>query len=979
MKKSVKKALGGCIFVAAVIAVICMVRQSGNRNEEIYSRIMSSEYDISNTYADTISYSEYLAGHEPVEETGTQELECKGNEYTEQRLNSLTAMEEDTILTGDSGTISYTFDVDKSGYYNIEIGYFPSADSDKQILRTLYINGTVPFEEAENLVFERMWRDENKNFLMVSDSNQAAPGQEQNPEWNSKKLEAADKMVDGPLMFYLEKGNNVLTLESEQSNMGISYIKLVPTCGMASYQEYLAKLTSQGVEIVQASEIENGAVTVQAEDACYKTSAMLLPQNDRTSPLTVPYDASNIVLNTIGGSSWQDAGMGITWQITVPKSGLYKIATRFMQAENRDFYSVREVKINGEVPFREACRLEFDYDNNFQIDYLGDDENGSYYFYLDEGCNTITFTVSTGDLAYAIEQAQISVKNFNKLYRRFTAVMSSDPDEFRDYNIVSSIPDMVDILETEYYRLNKIMESLGDSMENSTKTRQIAKMALQLEELIEKPDLISLQLSTFNDNVTAISEWMLSLDEQPLELDYISACGEGYELPRADGNFAQNFVHNMKAFIGSFTNDYQIDAGQGAKKDKTIEVWIATSTRDQYDIAQKMVINAFADADFGVELKMVGADTVMPATLTGNGPDVAIQLNYTMPTNFAYRNAGYDLTQFDDFDEVAKQFSDGAMEYFAYEGGYYALPDEMSFPVLYYRKDILEQMGLSVPKTWDELKAMLPYLQAENMSAYFVTTGHTLLGGASSTSTKPVNAVFASMLYQNGEELYKNGDTASNLDSLTSLLTFKTWTEYYTKEDFDLSISVVTRFRTGDTPLIVEDYTYINSILAAAPEIEGQWGIAPIPGTTKEDGTVDNTVCCNVGAAMILKNSVEEKDTANEAWEFLKWWTSEDTQLTYAQEQKSILGDSANFPVANTEAILKMADELGYRDAVDTTLRWARGIPQVPGGYISGRYVENAFLTVEESNVDPVDELYSNVRYINQEITNKRKEFGLTQ
>ena len=192
-----------------------------------------------------------------------------------------------------------------------------------------------------------------------------------------------------------------------------------------------------------------------------------------------------------------------------------------------------------------------------------------------------------------------------------------------------------------------------------------------------------------------------------------------------------------------------------------------------------------------------------------------------------------------------------------------------------------------------------------------------------------------------------------------------------------MSISIVTRFRTGEAPIIIDDYTYINSISAAAPEIAGLWSIAPIPGTVKEDGTIDRSVVCNVGACMILKQAVEDNDTANEAWDFIKWWTSTETQLAYAKEQKTILGDAANFPVGNAEAILTLGSDLGFEDALAETLKWSRGIPQVPGGYISGRYLENSFLTVVNNNTDPVDTLYNNIRHINKEITTKRTEFGL--
>lgn len=977
MKKSTKnkivKIVGFCVLAIAVVGLLILNANAGKSDKELHDRIMSGEYDTSNIYAEYISYADYLTENGEATESNNVELELKGDEYSSSTLDKLEDMGDGKVLTGDSGRITYTFEVEKAGYYYIEVGYYPSADSEKSIKRKVYINGQIPFEEAQEETFERMFADENKDWLMVSDANQSDPSQVQVPEWTSKKLDVMDRTVDGPLMFYLKEGSNRVTFESVTASLGISYVKLIGTDGMVSYEEYLAA-HADAKKVTLGT--EDGIIIKQAEDAAYKSSAMVVPQNDRTSAVTQPYHSSNIILNVIGGSSWADAGTAITWEVEVPEAGLYRIATRFQQAENRDFYSCREIKINGEIPFDEATALKFNSGTKFQVGYLGDGDE-AYYFYLEEGTNTITMTVSLGDLAYAVSEASVCVKNFNTLYRRLTSVMGSDPDEYRDYKITDSIPDMVEIMETEYYRLNKIMESLGESLEDNSKTREISAMILQLEDLIKEPDTINVELSTFNDNITAISEWMLSLDEQSLVLDYLMICGEDAELPKAEGNIFQNLVHGVSAFIGSFTNDYRVDTGNKNKDAKTLTVWIATSTRDQYDIAQKLIINDFADKGYNVEIKMVGADTVMPATLTGNGPDVAIQLNYTMPTNFAYRNAAYDLTQFDDFEEVAARFTDGAMEYLEYEGGVYGLPDQMSFPVMFYRTDVLESMGLEVPNTWDELEAILPYLQAENMSTFFVTTAYTTLGGASSTTTKPVNPVFTSMLYQNGQELYTEDGKASRLDELESLLTFKKWTEYYTKQAFDLSISIVTRFRTGEAPIIIDDYTYINSISAAAPEIAGLWSIAPIPGTVQEDGSIDRSVACNVGAAMIVKQAVEENDTADEAWDFLKWWTSKETQLNYAREQKTILGDAANFPVANAEAIVELASDLGFEETIEETLEWSRGIPQVPGGYISGRYLENAFLTVIDENTDPVDTLYNNIRHINKEIDSKRAEFGL--
>lgn len=978
-KKERRQKITLSVIVILVVAIALIINYNNNKaNLELRAAILAENWDFSGENPESYqTYLNQLTADGKVLKADTGEITIAAGDYEAADPSGLVEKTADGLLTYESGKIDYSVNVAASGTYYIEVGYFPTADSNKAIVRNLYINGELPFEGAEGLTFDRMWVDESKSFLMETGINQGFPTQIQNSNWTSVLLESADRSVTGPFLFYFEKGNNTITLEAVQSALEISYIKLIPADGIISYEEYLAE--HAGAKKVEAAALgEEGRIMVQAEDTLYKSSSVLVPQNDRTSPVTVPYHSSNIILNTIGGSTWDQAGLNVTWELDVPESGLYRIATRFMQAENRDFYSAREVKINGELPFEEAASVPFYYDSKFQVSYLGDD-NGAYYFYLEEGTNTLTMTVTLGNLTYAVQQTGICVKNFNALYREFTSIMSSSPDTYRDYDIVSSIPEMVDIMKKEYIRLTNIMTSMGDTLEENTKTRSIAKFLLQLEKLIDNPDKISTELSTFSDNLTAISEWMLTLDEQPLQLDYILVCGEGTELPKAEGNIFQNFTHSLLSFIGSFTNDYQIVVEGFEEKDKSIEVWIATSTRDQYDIVQRMVNNAFKDAEFNVVVKMVNASTVMPATLTGNGPDVAIQLNYSMPTNFAFRNAAYDLTQFADYEEVASRFAAGAMEYFEYEGGVYALPDQMSFPVMFYRTDILDQMNLEVPNTWEDLFGILPYLQSENMSVYFVTTGHTTLGGASTTSSKPINALFMSRLYQNGIELYRDNGARVNLDELTAMVTFKEWTEYYTKQSFALSISTITRFRTGEVPIFIDDYTNVNTITAAAPEIEGAWAIAPIPGTMQADGTVNRSTACMVGASMIIKNIVEAHDTAEESWEFLKWWTSEEVQVMYAEEQKSILGDAADFPLANLTAVQDRADENGNGATIAETLKWLRGVPQVPGGYITGREVENAFLETINNNLDPIDTLYSKLRYINNELDSKREEFGLME
>ena len=63
--------------------------------------------------------------------------------------------------------------------------------------------------------------------------------------------------------------------------------------------------------------------------------------------------------------------------------------------------------------------------------------------------------------------------------------------------------------------------------------------------------------------------------------------------------------------------------------------------------------------------------------------------------------------------------------------------------------------------------------------------------------------------------------------------------------------------------------------------------------------------------------------------------------------------------------------------ALQEMLPTLRGIPQVPGGYITGRYLNNAFVTVITNYENPSDTLFEYTQLIDEEIAAKRQEFGL--
>lgn len=980
MKKKKKNARIRNVSILVLIIVVIVVAFK-MRSQDPYTGTRQEVLDKYISYRDTssLTYEDYLEQHDKAYLADTAEtITQKASEYSEADMDGLKE-EKEVVWTDAKGSVSYEFDVKEAGYYRIALQYYPDVTATQTIVRNIYINGEEPFEECDGIHFDRLWVDDNKDWLMNTNGNQAAPSEIQKEGPAVAYVRSPECATAGDYMFWLEKGKNTVTLESTQARMGIGEISLVPAQEIPSYEEYYEKYVKDlGAEVIDAHEVTFGAVTIQAEDTSIKSSSSLAPNNDRTSVKTQPYDPTYIVYNTIGGDNWATAGQSLKWKIELDEPGMYRIAARYKQYLNRGFYSARYLTINGELPFAEAAEIKFDYDPDWQVGYLGG-EDGDYYFYLDAGINEIELSATLGGLSEAVGLVSESVDNLNGLYRELTAVTGTDPDRYRDYKITTYVPDMVEILEKEYTRLNAVVGMFGEEVGSANKTSSVVDMMDVMIKLVKRPDDIAKYLGSFNDKLSGLGDWINSINNLPLELDYVMVCGEGYRLPEANGGFFANMKHTWGAFMGSFTNDFQVHASDNKNTEKKkLNVWATVDTRSEYEVIQKRINTAFADSDFEVVLSMVQGDTVLPATVAGEGPDVAIQSSYSTPTNFAYREAALDLTQFEDFEEVFARFPEETRRFLEYEGGVYGLPDQLTFPVMLYRTDILEAKGLEVPETWEDLTAIIPYLEADNMSVYLGSNEYITLGGGTSSTTIPVNQIFLSMLYQNGYKLYSDDYTSTMLDRTEEMLIFKKWTEYYTNQGLDYSINVVTRFRTGEVPLLVADYTYVNSLNLSAPEIAGKWSIAKIPGTRQADGSVDHSAACMIGSSFIVASTVEKDGMKDEAWEFLKWWTSAETQTEYSTELKAEDGEAAEFPVANIEAIANGGLKEEFKEVVLSLLDDLKAEPQIPGGYITGRTIRNAFTTTVSENADPVDTLYIGLDAINTEITNKRREFGLS-
>lgn len=967
MRKSTKKAISALLCLALAASSFGITEQA---SAKVYKKT-DAETRIP-TYNDSIDYKLYMEQYADVA-SATKEIVLKGSNYTTTDMD--VTVEGENVVLGKEGSITWKFNVPSDALYEIEVEYCALDNDGNDIQMALRINDEIPFAQASSFTFRRMYTDESKDYQFVA-GNQAAPSQVEVIGWQKVSLEDIEGHYPGPLKFYFEKGKTTLTLTALKDAMIIKNITLKPVTDLPTFAEYYAEWEKNGAEEIAIANTKH----VQGEDAALKSNPSFRPQNDRTSAVTEPYDATYIVMNTIGGSNWSANGDWLEYNVEVPNAGLYQLAVRFKQGENTGFSSVRMITVNGEVPFEEAMDVRFPFESQFQVSTLQSVAGETLWFYLNEGVNTIRFTCSLGGYASIVTQIDEIIEDLTTVYQSITAITGTAPNSYQDYQLLKRLPNLTNDFASVADDLEEVKDELIELTGGfSDVSASMDRCVELLRELVEKPSKIQGKVTSIADNITSLGSNIMSLSVQPLTIDWIQAVGKDDKLPKAEGGFFKKLAHEFFSFIGSFTNDYSVATEEEIDEDDGITVWVSTG-RDQMEVIRRLVNQNFTNkTGIPVHLKLVDSSIIMTAIAAGTGPDVAIGVSSTLPMELAFRGAAYELSQFPDFNEVRSQFMDAAVECFELDGMYYGIPDQMSFSVMFYRKDILSKYGIAVPETWDDLISIIPTLATYNMEAYLDKNSLQSLGtGAGVGSTTAVNSVYASMLFQSGGELYSADGKQALLDSRESINSFTTWTEFYTKYGFSPSIDFVTRFRLGSVPIAIMDISSYNSLSISAPEINGKWSISLVPGTLQEDGTIDHTLPVTTSAAMIIKDTVERYNSEEAAWEFLKWWVSAETQTNYASEMEAILGSSGRYMVANLESFKKIFWPVDVMNVLQDSLPWLREIKQIPGSYLTGRNLNNAFYQVLENATDrPIDVITEYNETLNEEIAKKRSEFGM--
>ena len=837
-------------------------------------------------------------------------------------------------------------------------------------------------------------------------NNELRPTSVEAPKWMTYYVKDSSGYYVDNFEFVLEAGENTITLESKNEACTIGAIKLYPLDVPIAYADYIAKYAGE--------QPGQDTIRLEAEFTDATSNTTIYPIEDRSCAVNSPTDTKRTVLNTTGGEKWQTAGQWLEFNFTVKTSGMYDIVSRFKQdvldgmSVCRAMYLYSDGLSEGDkgfyngAPFAEARELVYHYNTAWQVNRLsngekqdtnGDgkindkDEYDSYQVYLAKDVvYTIRFEVTLGVMGEVVNEVTDTLTHVNNDYLNIIKLTGVTPDALRDYGFTEVMPDtMVDMVKMSR-RLAKLKEDktnpneegLAERLtriagEKSSNAATLEKVARLLYEMGTDDDDVAKNLTNLKTYIGTLGTFLSDAQTQPLQLDYVQIQPAGSKLPAAMPNWWQSFIHEVKGFFQSWVRDYNSMGALEETPEGAVEVWLA-SARDQTQVIRNMINNEYTPVasvepnngndgkSIAVDLKLVAGGTLLPSILADSGPDIYLGLGQGDVINYAIRSALLNIEGFDDFEEVRTRYNDAAMLVLGMADAdnlmhYYGLPDSQSFPMMFVRTDILADLELEVPRTWDQLMATIPTLQAKNMQIGLTTD-------------------YSIFLYQRGGDLFADDGMRINLDSQVGLGSFEFMCNLFTQYSFPYSYNASNRFRTGEMPIILGDYcgTY-NQLKVFATEIEGKWEFVPLPGEVQEDGSVNNVVVSAVSAIVMIKGC--EGTARDRAWNFMKWYCGESCQTTFANEMVAILGPSAKQATANRAALQNMPWTTEEFKQVKAQFENLASVPNYPGSYIIGRYTNFAFLSAYNDHKDPSESMLQYIQTINKEIERKREEFNL--
>lgn len=873
-----------------------------------------------------------------------------------------------TIEYGDS--VDYLVTVSTEGLYEIEIDYRVIGNVLTNQTIGVMVNNEYQYVEASTIDVPLYWKDSTKDFPLDSYGDETIPSSVRIDEWMSLDLYDNKYSTATPLLFYLENGENKITINSVSSSgiLALGQLRAKSPQNIVSYANYQNEIKAKYGE----QSLQKSLIKINATEYIQKNSSYVRLESE-ASPNASPYSTKIKKLNVISGTSWQKAGQGITFEVEVQNAGYYQLGFHYINDKN-EYDAFRSIYIDGEIPYQELVNYSFPHTGNtWSNTHLQDDKGNPYYIYLSKGKHEIFLRAEMENISPLLNDLQLIVDHINYFALEILKVTGNDIDMDKDWELTKYIPETEEYLKAYNTLLKSIItrgKKYSDKGCDSSLLSYVQKAIVTLDELMEEPNELPLYLENLYSGTSSINalvgESISSFSGQAMSLDMIYVYGNK-RLPKATKNFFVTLRADASILLDSFFSD-KYKQSIDDEDENVLTIWV-NRPMTYIDIMQNMIDREFNTEENKIKLAiMPDASKLLLANAAGETPDMAMGLGSHMPFDFAIRNAAYDMTRFDDFWQVMDEnnFAPGTLVSYILDDKVYGLPETLDFNVMMYRDDIFKSFGIDVPDTYSKMIGILPTLQRYGMNYYMQISA--------SNATKWFYQT-APLIYQNGGHLYNENGTATTINSEAAVKGITQLTELFTKYSLDTAVnSFYNSFRNGTQPIGTASFSDYLMMKNAAPELNGKWQITLPIGTEREDGTVNRTYISNGSASMIFADT----NKAQRCWDFLKWWSSTEVQTEFGYTLQSTYGPEYLWLSCNLDAVANAPIDSKDKQIILASLEYITDIPRTPGQYMLERGLSNIWTQVVLSNEPVRGSIDTAVISINREITRKLEEFGYT-
>jgi len=954
-KNIYRKVLFILYFLVLILAMIPLPQVSSNDN---------NWYD-SGMFRDTTYYHTLNKWKQTYREISNVEKEIKVDDVI--NLNPSASYFDDELLNkkafslsnGDS--VKYLVEVEEAGLYYLALDYRFNTDFSSNPTIDVLINGETQYNEATNLrlnvSFEQLERSKKDLYNRYGD--EMLPYSNGLNKWYYYYLTDAFNEDASPYLFLLNKGENIVCIKSNNDSLETSSLYLTSLTEVPTYEEY----------ILNYQNIEDEEIRIEAEKFTIKNDMEIKSSYYKSYAMT-PNNYKAHVLNMLDGSSMSRSGMSASYSFTVQKEGLYNLTFKYKQNSLAGLAVGKNIYIDGAIPFKEFNDYLFPYQKKW-VNYTLNKDGKNLKVYLSKGTHTLTLQSTSQhniDVLYKLYEVMDKI---NSLGITINTITGSSSNTNISWKITKYLPTLESDLLAYAKELNdayNYINSLNPTSKQANEVSMLKVAASKLERLAKKPNKIQNRLGELSNGSGSSYQLIGSaigyLMNHTMDIDFISLHGDNVKFKKANGSFFGRLWFNIKSFFYSFFDkryNQKISNDEG-----TIDVMVASSNL-YTNIIQEMIDDDFTKTTgIKVNLNILSNNqAIILNNATNTNPDVILEIDSWLPYTYALRGMLEDLSKYDGFSEITKDIYSSNFIPLIYDKGVYGIPETQGMQLMFYRSDILNSLGLSAPNTWDDVIKILPILQSYQMNFYHPLGYDSAYKGFSLTSP---------FLYMFNSEVYSDSGYTAEIGSENSVEAVKFMTDLFNIYNLPQQVSsFFEHFRSGTLPIGIGSVDMYLQLKYACPELSGQWGVLPIPGVYNEKTNEVERWTTTYGKCSIMFSSSKKLTSG---WEFIKWWHSTKTQITYNQKIKTSLGEKYLIVPANMTALSNSMWDKEILTCITKAAKFSRIPAVIPGSYIVERELSNIWnqVVIEKKNVRVA--INEAIPKINRELKRKFEEFG---